>query len=244
MVVSKTNNPQQPNPKKNPQQRRRNGRSQCYAIALYILLISVKVLYFTHLLCFCMICRNRQTYFCMPIIMMFVFSLVMQDQSFWSMLTILLQIEGLMKGFGYLDTFKNLFFQLKFIKVDKPVSVYFSKLWTGPKFICLVIYFNMQDFFFKSNRKNSILFYSVLKVIWWQITPLFQNWHVPTPPSKRRIYVNAAKLLGQHKGTYELFFLSSTFLAAALITLLYIYRSSGEKWQLSYDTSLENCHFI
>lgn len=33
-----------------------------------------------------------------------------------------------MKGFGCLDIFKNLFFQLKFVDMDKPVSVYFSKL--------------------------------------------------------------------------------------------------------------------
>lgn len=153
-----------------------------------------------------------------------------------------------MKGFRCLDIFKNLFFQLKFVDMDKPVSVYFSKLWIGPKFICLIIYLSVKDFFFfffKSNCKNSIFFYSVLKVIWWQIAPLFQNWHVPTPPSKRRIYVNSAKLLGQHKGTYQFFsWRRSTFLAAALITLFYIYHSSGEKWQLSYDTSLENCHFI
>lgn len=146
---------------------------------------------------------------------------------------------------GYLE---NLFFQLKFIEVDEPVSVYFSELWIWSKLICLIIYFSnfSMEIFFKSNHKNSILFSSVLKVIWWQITPLFQNWHVPTPPSKRRIYVNSTKLLGQQGGTYEFFSSrSSTFLAAAaLIILFYIYDNSGEKWQLSYDISLENCHFI
>lgn len=75
-IVFKTDDPQQPNPK-NPQQRRRNGQSQCCATLLYILL---------YILCCYMISRNQQTHFYMPIIIMFVFSLVMQDQSFWSTL--------------------------------------------------------------------------------------------------------------------------------------------------------------
>lgn len=69
-----------------------------------------------------------------------------------------------MKGFGCLDTFKSLFFLLKLIDMDKPVSVYFSELWSGTKFICLITYFSnfsMRDFFFFkviSQKQYFILF--------------------------------------------------------------------------------------
>lgn len=67
-----------------------------------------------------------------------------------------------MKGFGCLDTFKNLFFRLKFIEVDKTVSVYFSKLWIGPKSICLITYFSMRDFFFlKPTQSRYFILFSV-----------------------------------------------------------------------------------
>lgn len=161
-------------------------------------------------------------------------------------------IDGLMKGLNCSNTFTNLVFQLKFISVYKPVSLYFRELWIGPKFICLIIYFS------NFCMEGIYLFYFIFKVrLQKQYFILFSsqgnlmtdNTTVSELTCTYSSFKekNLCQLCKVARTTWEnlrILLLKEQHFSCCCINYitLYLSHSSGEKWQLSCDTSLENCH--